>query len=167
MGELGRQLSSKYDRDPVLTICSQMILVLAAATLFYVAFTDLKQFTIRNELILVLAGLFLVHAILSGRWTDLPWNVAFAALMFLIMLYSYAQNWMGGGDLKLLAVAFLWTGPFDALPFAVLLAAFAGVHAALVKFNWANAQRVNGSVRVPFAPSIAGALIILFTLGLV
>jgi prepilin peptidase CpaA len=144
-----------------------MTLVLTAATLFYVAFTDLKQFTIRNELILVLAGLFLVHAILSGRWTDLPWNVAFAALMFIIMLYSYSQNWMGGGDLKLLAVAFLWTGPFNALPFAVLLAAFAGVHAALVKFNWASAQRVNGSVRIPFAPSIAGALIVLFALSLV
>jgi prepilin peptidase CpaA len=162
-------LLSKFDRlrDPMLALCSQMVLVLTAATLFYVALKDLKQFTIRNELILVLAGLFLVHSILSGRWTELPWNIGFAALMFLIMLYSYSQNWMGGGDLKLLAVAFLWTGPLDALPFAVLLAAFAGVHAALVKFNWAAAQRVNGSVRIPFAPSIAGALIILFVLSLV
>ncbi len=144
-----------------------MILVLTAATLLYVAFTDLKHFTIKNELVLVLAGLFLVHAVLSGRWAELHWHIGFAALMFIIMLYSYSQNWMGGGDLKLLAVAFLWTGPFDTLPFAVLLAAFAGVHAALVKFNWAAAQRVNGSLRIPFAPSIAGALIVLFVLSLV
>jgi prepilin peptidase CpaA len=143
-----------------------MVLALTAATLVYVAFTDLKQFKIRNELILVLACLFLVHAILSGRWTQLQWNIGFAALMFIIMLYSYSRNWMGGGDLKLLVVAFLWTGPFDALPFAVLLAAFAGVHGALVKLNWAAAQRVNGKLRIPFAPSIAGAFIVLLVLSL-
>jgi prepilin peptidase CpaA len=148
----------------VLVVYSQMVLVLTAATLFYVAFTDLKEFTIRNELILVLAGLFLVHAILSGRWTQLHWNIGFAALMSLIMLYFYSQKWMGGGDLKLLAVAFLWTGPFYALPFAVLLAAFAGIHTVLVKFNWAAAQRVNGSTRIPFAPAIAGALIMILTI---
>ena len=162
-------ICTKFDRlrDPVPAIYSQMVLVPAAATLFYVAHMDLKQFTIKNEPVLVLAGLFLVYAVLSGRWTELPWNIGFAALMFILMLYSYSRNWMGGGDLKLLAVAFLWTGPFDALPFAILLTAFAGVHAALVKFNWAAAQRVNGSVRIPFAPSIAGALIVLFVLSLV
>jgi prepilin peptidase CpaA len=158
--------SAKFDclSDPVLAMNSQMVLVLTAATLFYVAFTDLKQFTIRNELILVLAGLFLLHAVLSGRWTQLHWNIGFAALMFLIMLYYYSQNLMGGGDLKLLTVAFLWTGPFNALPFAILLAVFVGIHIVLVKFNWANAQRINGSARIPLAPSIAGALIALFAL---
>jgi hypothetical protein len=37
-----------------------------------------KQFKIRNELIFVLAGLFLVHALLSGRVSAL-WNRAFTA----------------------------------------------------------------------------------------
>ncbi len=147
----------------MLAIYSQMVLALTAATLFYVALTDLKQFTIRNELILVLAGLFLLHAVLSGRWTQLHWNIGFAVLMFLIMLYFYSQKLMGGGDLKLLAVAFLWTGPLYALPFAVVLAVFACAHIVLVKLGWANAQRVNGgSARIPLAPSIAGALIVLF-----
>ena len=41
---------------------SHVVLVITAAVLFYVALTDFKQFKIRNELILVLAGLFVVHA---------------------------------------------------------------------------------------------------------
>ena len=47
--------------------------------LFYVALTDFKQFKIRNELIFVLAGLFVVHALLSGRWVSAHWNLAFTA----------------------------------------------------------------------------------------
>ena len=41
---------------------SHVVLVITAAVLFYVALTDFKQFKIRNEVILVLAGLFVVHA---------------------------------------------------------------------------------------------------------
>src|SRR5262249_46491654 len=46
---------------------SQLVLVITAAALFYAAVADLKEFKIRNELILVLVGLFVVHASLSGR----------------------------------------------------------------------------------------------------
>jgi prepilin peptidase CpaA len=151
----------------VLAIYAQMVLVLTAATLFYVAYTDFKQFIIRNELILVLAGLFLLYAVLSGQWTQLHWHIGFAALMSVIMVYYYSQKLMGGGDVKLLAVAFLWTGPLYALPFAVVLAVFACTYIVLVKLGWANAQRVHGSDRIPLAPSIAGALIVLFAFGLV
>jgi prepilin peptidase CpaA len=144
-----------------------MVLVLTAATLFYVAYTDFNQFIIRNELISLLAVLFLVYAVLSGRWTQLHWNIGFAALMSVIMLYFYSQKLMGGGDVKLLAVAFLWTGPLYALPFAIVLTVLACTYIVLVKFGWANAQRVDGSARIPLAPSIAGALIVLFAVGLV
>jgi Flp pilus assembly protein protease CpaA len=46
-----------------------------------VALTDFKQFKIRNELIFVLAGLFLVHAPLSGRWVSARAALAFANLI--------------------------------------------------------------------------------------
>src|SRR5438445_13348761 len=104
---------------------SPVVLVITAAALFYVALTDLKQFKIRNELVLVLAGLFVVHALLSGRWVSAHWNLAFAALMFCVMLYFYAQKLMGGGDVKLLTVGLLWVGFGCALPCAVLLAVLA------------------------------------------
>src|SRR5437773_10858551 len=94
----------------LLTSLAHIVLVITAAVLFYVALTDFKQFKIRNELILVLAGLFVVHALLSGRWVSAYWNLTFAALIFGVMVYFYAHNLMGGGDVKILTVGFLWVG---------------------------------------------------------
>ena len=144
---------------------SHVVLVITAAVLFYVALTDLKHFKIRNEAILVLAGLFAVHALLSGRWVSAHWNLAFAALMFCIMLYFYAHKLMGGGDVKILTVAFLWVGLLCALPFAVLLAIFAAVHVVAAKLGWAEVQQADGKKRIPLAPSVAAALISCFILG--
>ena len=146
-------------------ITSQVVLILTAAMLFYVALTDLKHYKIRNEVILVLAALFFLHAVLSGRWTILHWNLGFAALLFLIMLYFYSMKLMGGGDLKLLTVAFLWVGPFCSLPFALFLLLFAGVHVLAVKFKLLEGQIANGRTKLAFAPSIAAALISVFMAG--
>jgi prepilin peptidase CpaA len=148
-----------------LAIASQTVLILTGAALFYVALTDLKHFKIRNELILVLIGLFFLHAILSGRWTTLPWNFGFAAILFLIMLYPYSMKMMGGGDLKLLTVATLWVGPFCALPFALFLLLFAGIHAFAVKLKLVEGKAVGKRQSVAFAPSVAAALISVFVIG--
>lgn len=148
-----------------LTAASQTILILTAAVLFYVALTDLKHYKIRNELVLVLAGLFFLHAFLSGRWTTLHWNLGFAAILFVIMLYPYSMKMMGGGDLKLLAVAILWVGPFCALPFSLFLLLFAGVHALAVKFKLVEGKAIGEQQSVAFAPSIAAALISAFLVG--
>ena len=144
---------------------SHIVLVITAAILFYVALTDFKHFKISNELILVLAGLFVVHAFVSGRWVSAPWNLAFAGLMFGVMLYFYAQNWMGGGDVKILTVSFLWTGFRCAFPFALLLAVFAAVHAVAAKSGWVEVQQFGDQKRIPLAPSVAAALILCFILG--
>ena len=146
-------------------IASQIVLILTAAVLFYVALTDLKHYKIRNELILVLTGLFFLHAVLSGRWTALPWNLGFAAILFLIMLYPYSMKMMGGGDLKLLTVAILWVGPFCALPFALFLLFFAGIHAFAVKLKLVEGKVLGKRQSVAFAPSIAAALISVFLVG--
>jgi prepilin peptidase CpaA len=147
------------------TIVSQIVLIITAATLFYVGLTDLKHFKIRNEFIIVLTGLFFLHAFLSGRWTTLHWNLAFAAVMFLIMLYFYSMKAMGGGDLKLLTVAILWVGPFCALPFALFLLLFICIHIVAVKFKLVEARVVSEKKWLPFAPSIAAALISVFMVG--
>jgi Flp pilus assembly protein protease CpaA len=146
-------------------ILSHVVLVITAAVLFYGALTDLKEFKIRNELILVLVGLFVLHAFLSGRWVNLHWNVVMAALMFAVMLYFYAQNWMGGGDVKILTVGFLWVGVSCALVFAIFLTIFAMMHAVAGKFGWVKVQQIGVHQRIPFAPSVAAALISCFLLG--
>jgi prepilin peptidase CpaA len=146
---------------------SLLILLLTSATLFWVALTDFRNFKIRNDAVLLLAGLYFLYAAVSGRWASIPWNVAFAILTFAGMTYVYAVNKMGGGDIKLLAVAFLWTGPWAVLPFALLLLVFIGVHYLAARLGWAAAEKSPAGLRIPLAPSVAGALIGTFALGFV
>ena len=143
------------------------VLALTAAVLLYAALTDLKHYRIRNELIAVLAGLFVLHAALSGRWPGIPWSVGFALLIFAVLLYFYSQNLMGGGDVKLLAVAFLWVGIDCALPFSILLSLFATLHALAGRLGWVDVRRSaeDQRIRIAFAPSVAAALIAVFLLG--
>ena len=150
---------------PVSVALSQVILVITSGLLFYAGLTDLREYRIRNELILVLAGLFCFHALLSGRWVNIHWNIGFALLMFGLMLLAYTQKLMGGGDLKILAVAFLWVGVDCALLFAILLFMFAALHTAAAKLGWAAARQVDGRTRIALAPAVAGALIGTFMLG--
>jgi prepilin peptidase CpaA len=146
---------------------SQVLLVLAAAALLQIAWTDLRQFRIPNPAIIVLAVLFFLHAAVSGRWVGAHWNVAFAGLMCIPMLVFYARRLMGAGDVKLLTVAFLWVGLDCALPFAILMLVIACFHAVAVKLGWAQtcAAEYDKRRRIAFAPSIAGALIGVFILG--
>jgi Flp pilus assembly protein protease CpaA len=146
-------------------IASTTVLILTGAVLFYVAFTDLKHYKIRNEFILVLTGLFFLHAFLSGRWTTLHWNLGFATILLVIMLFPYSMKMMGGGDVKLLTVAILWVGPFCALPFALFLLLFASLHALAVKFKLVEGKMFGEQQSVAFAPSIAAALISVFLVG--
>lgn len=141
------------------------VLVITSALLFQAALTDLREYKIRNELILALAGLFVLYAVLAVHWSDLKWDIAFAALMFVVLLAFYSVGWIGGGDVKILAVAFLWTGLSGALPFAVLLALFSSAHGLAAKFGWVKSQVTDsGRRRIAFAPSVAAALICTFML---
>jgi prepilin peptidase CpaA len=109
--------------------------------------------------------MYVLYALLTWQWSSLRWDLAFAALMFVLLLGTYIAGWMGGGDVKILAVAFLWTGYLGALPFAILLALFSSIHAGLAKLGWVASQTMTtGHRRIPFAPSVAGALIGVFIL---
>jgi prepilin peptidase CpaA len=141
------------------------VLVITSALLLRAAWTDLREYKIRNELILTLATLFVLYTVLTGHWANLKLDVPFAALMFLVMLAVYSLGWMGGGDVKILAVAFLWTGLYSALPFAILLALFCSAHSLAAKFGWVGSRdTASGRQRIPFAPSVAAALICTFML---
>jgi prepilin peptidase CpaA len=144
---------------------SQTILVLTAAVLIYVALTDLKHYKIPNEFVLVLTALFFLHASLTGRWVTVHWNLGFALLLFLVMVYFYSKKMMGGGDLKLLAVALLWVGPFCALPFALFLLLFICIHLLALKLKLVEVQVVSGKKWIAFAPAVAAALISVFMTG--
>jgi prepilin peptidase CpaA len=143
------------------------VLLVTVAVLFYAAFIDFKHYKISNELILLLSGLFVLHALLSGRWTHAAWNLALAASVFLFLISFYSRHWVGGGDVKMLAVAFLWAGIDCASPFVLLLLLFVSLHTAAAKFGWLKLQQdvSDGRRRIPFAPSIAAALMATILLG--
>ena len=135
--------------------------------LFWVSLTDLREFKVRNELVVILAFLYLVYAFSSGTWVSMQWNLAFALLMLVGGTYAYSLQHIGGGDLKLLTVAFLWTGPWLALPFVILLLMFTIIYYVAAKSGFAIARRTPEGLRIPLAPSLAGALIGVFALGLI
>jgi Flp pilus assembly protein protease CpaA len=73
---------------------------------------------------------------------------------------------MGGGDVKILTVALLWTGIDCALVFAILLFIFASLHALAARSGWAGSVVAGDERRrIAFAPSVAAALIAVFMLG--
>ncbi len=72
---------------------------------------------------------------------------------------------MGGGDVKLLTVAFLWVGPSCALPFALFLLLFVSIHTVAAKLKLVESQVAGERTQVAFAPSIAAALIGVFMVG--
>jgi prepilin peptidase CpaA len=144
------------------------VLAVTAGVLLYIAIEDLRRFRIRNILVLLLVALFFVYTALAHRWSVLPWNLAIAGLIFLIQLLFYARSWMGGGDIKILTVAFLWVGADCALPFAIFLCVFASIHSLAAKLNWVPSQpdtARRGRQRIAFAPSVAAAIICVFFLG--
>ena len=145
---------------------SNMVLVVTAAVLFYIAVADLKHYKIRNELILALIVLFFVHTLFSARWVNAAWSFGLAALVLIFLVYFYSRRWMGGGDVKILAAAFLWTGVDCALVFALLLLVFVSLHTIAAKLGWADLQvDRERRARIAFAPSVAAALIAIIMLG--
>jgi prepilin peptidase CpaA len=145
---------------------SYLVLATAVIVLLYAAIIDLRKFEIPNECIIILVCLFAAYAWLTGQWTtQLPWNLAFAAFMLFVLLFFYMKNWLGGGDVKILAVAFLWVGIHFSLIFAILLAIFASGHLVGAKLGWLRVQELNGGKRIPFAPSVAVALIVTLALA--
>ena len=144
---------------------ANVVLIATATALFYAAMTDLREFKIRNELIVALACLYGIFAFITGQWVYAYWNVGLALFMFAVMMYFYAQNMLGGGDVKILTVAFLWTGVRYALPFTIFLLIFAVGHVVMAKrFTWVSVRRVDGHARIPFAPAVAAGLIGVFIL---
>jgi prepilin peptidase CpaA len=129
------------------------------------ALTDFRHYKIRNEFILILIALFAVYAIVSGHLSTVYWNVGLALVVLVALLYAYSLDQVGGGDLKLLAVAFLWTGPWTAAPFVILLTIFICLHYLAARFGWVPVQQSAIGQRIPLAPAVAAALIGTFVLG--
>jgi Flp pilus assembly protein protease CpaA len=129
------------------------------AVLFYVALTDFRTFRIPNETILLLLLLYVAYALVARSGFEIAENVLVGGVMFGILLLFYSRGALGGGDVKLLSTAALWVGIHCALPFSVFLLLLIGLHVLATKMGWAPVQTIAERQAIPYAPSIAGALI--------
>jgi prepilin peptidase CpaA len=148
-------------------IFSYLVVVVATATLIHAAMFDLEHFTIRNSLVLFLILLYLLHAALTRRWSEVPFDLVLAAMIFVIGLVFYALGAFGGGDVKLLTVAFLWVGMRGALLLAGLLVIFSLLSVVAGQLGWIKTRKLGIRRQIAFAPAVAGALAGAFLLGAV
>ncbi|EPY01133.1 peptidase A24A prepilin type IV [Magnetospirillum fulvum MGU-K5] len=103
-------------------ICSAIAVVAFAAA----ALRDLTLRQIDNAIVVIVAvawGGTVAFGSGSGDvWDGVVPHLAVAAAAFAVMLCLYIFGGIGGGDVKLAAVVFLWAGPDLAVPTLTLVA---------------------------------------------
>lgn len=136
----------------------------------FAAASDAMTMRIPNMLVLyLLAGFALSLTVSQPGWGDLAASLAVGGAILAVGLLLFARGWMGGGDVKLLAVTGLWLGP-AATPALLILTALAGgvLTLALLACHAFGAHRRAGGKfaafqdpvgRLPYGIAIATAAI--------
>src|SRR5215472_13496906 len=91
-------------------------LVAFAALMLLAAFEDLRRLMIPNALTLSLCVLWPLYALTSPTVFGIVGSLLCALTVFLIGALAFSRGYLGGGDVKLLAVATLWAGPVGTPP---------------------------------------------------
>jgi len=104
-----------------------------AGLMMTAAIIDFRRLVIPNPLIGGLCVLWLLHLETTSRATPAATfaTIGCAMAVFLVGAVMFSRGMVGGGDVKLLAVAALWAGA-DALPPLLLLTALIGGLLALL-----------------------------------
>lgn len=129
------------------------------AVLFYVAMTDFLTFKIRNDVVLLLLVLYVLFAFVTRSRLEVVMDILLAIIVFAVLLWFYTQGVVGGGDVKFVTIVCLWVGTHCGLLFAMLLLALGGLHLLAAKMGLVRTKPIAGRVSIPYAPSVAGALI--------
>ena len=87
----------------------------ACAVLSILAISDLRRRRLPNAVVAAYAALYFLHAWHTGASRiALEAHVASGAGALVFAALLFRLGWLGGGDAKLFAVVFLWTGPSQA-----------------------------------------------------
>jgi Flp pilus assembly protein protease CpaA len=139
--------------------------VALVAVLFYVGFTDFRTFKIPNNVIVLLLVLYVLFALVARTRSEIQSDLILSAIMFAVLSWFYSKGVIGGGDVKFVTVACLWVGLHCALAFSVIILVLIGLHIFAAWMGWAATKPKAGRFAIPYAPSIAGALIATIMLG--
>lgn len=145
-------------------------------TVIWAAIGDLTTMRIPNRLVLtMLLGFVLLAPLVGFTLTQIVSSVAAAAVVFCLGFAVFALGGMGGGDVKLMAVAALWLGLpqvgafllWTSLVGALLTVALMAYRSlplsrTVLAFDWAYRLHAT-ETRVPYGVAIASAALIVFT----
>jgi prepilin peptidase CpaA len=103
-------------------------LLLFPAVMAFAASTDLLTMKISNRISLVLAGGFVVLAMVDGMpLVDVANHVAAGFLVLAVWFGFFACGWVGGGDAKFAAATALWFGWVELYEYLVIASLFGGI----------------------------------------
>lgn len=134
-----------------------LIDALASAVLSMLALCDLRRRRLPNAAVAAFAALYFAQAWLAGEsHFGLVAHVVtgFVALLLTAVLFHF--GWLGGGDAKLFAAVFLWTGPAHATT-VFFIVSVAGLFLALAQVATAKIQRdTTGSAKLEWLAPARG-----------
>jgi Flp pilus assembly protein protease CpaA len=106
-----------------------------------------------------------LFALVARTRSEIQSDLILSAIMFAVLSWFYSKGVIGGGDVKFVTVACLWVGLHCALAFSVIILVLIGLHIFAAWMGWAATKPKAGRFAIPYAPSIAGALIATIMLG--
>ncbi len=113
-------------------LLSLLIRLVVLAALLWLAGIDVRERRLPTKIVLAIGALFFVDAALVRMPIhQVGWHLALAVAVFIICAVLFAARLLGGGDAKLAAIIFLWTGPMLALP-ALLVISVVGTLVSFV-----------------------------------
>jgi prepilin peptidase CpaA len=108
---------------------------LASAVLSILALSDLRRRRLPNAAVASFAALYFLHAWLAGESrAGIEAHAATGAAALVLAALLFRFGWLGGGDAKLFAAVFLWTGPAYAAT-VFFIVSFAGLMLAMVQLG--------------------------------
>ncbi|HEY8595051.1 MAG TPA: prepilin peptidase [Devosiaceae bacterium] len=140
------------------------------------ASSDLLTMRISNRLVLTLVGGFVLMAILVNMSAqEFAMHVAAAVVVLIVAFSFFAMRWIGGGDAKLAAATTLWLGFGVTLPYLVYAALLGGaltllilavrrwpLHGALARIEWIDRLH-NHKSGVPYGIALAASGLITYS----
>ncbi|HVH79067.1 MAG TPA: prepilin peptidase [Stellaceae bacterium] len=103
-----------------------------AALMVIAAVEDLRRLIIPNTLTLTLSLLWPFYLVAMPSLFGILGALGCALAVFLAGALCFSRGYLGGGDVKLLAVATLWAGPAGTIPLLVLTGVLGGMLALLL-----------------------------------
>jgi prepilin peptidase CpaA len=150
-------------------------LTLFPALMAFAASSDLFTMTIANRLTLLLAGGFVLLALMTGMSAaDMAWHFGAGGAVLVVAFALFSCGWIGGGDAKLAAATALWLGfahLFDyliyssilggALTLALIQFRMLPLPAVLARREWIERLHRRGG-GVPYGIALAAAALVVY-----